>query len=152
MGGRRERSLRAMLAGSLVFWGLATVSVSAVTALTTDTAAASSTTFFSSTTPGTYTVTGLPSGIPLTITAVGGSGGADAPNGFAGGEGAIVTSTFTPTGESGESSLEVTVGAECTVAPLDSAVLAQEPGEAAPAAAKAEAEVADRRSSMGLRR
>ena len=51
-------------------------------------------------------MTGLPSGIPLTITAVGGSGGADAANGFAGGEGAIVTSTFTPTGESGESSLE----------------------------------------------
>jgi hypothetical protein len=109
MDARRERSLRAMLAGSLVFWGLAAVSVSTVTALTTETAAASSTTFFSSTTPGTYTVTGLPSGIPLTITAVGGSGGADAPIGFAGGEGAIVTSTFTPTGI-GES-LEVTVDA-----------------------------------------
>jgi hypothetical protein len=91
MGARRERSLRAMLAGSLVFWGLAAVSVSTVTALTTETAAASSTTLWSSTTPGTYTVTGLPSGIPLTITAVGGSGDADAGNGFAGGEGAIVT-------------------------------------------------------------
>jgi hypothetical protein len=109
MGARRERSLRAMLAGSLVFWGLAAVSVSAVTALTTEAAAASSTTLWSSTTPGTYTVTGLPSGVPLTITAVGGSGGTDPNNGFAGGEGAIVTTTFTLTG--GES-LQVIVGAD----------------------------------------
>jgi hypothetical protein len=106
MGVRRGRSLRAVLAGSLLFGGLTTVSLAATTALMVGTASASPATLFTSTAPGTYTVT-VPSGVTtVTITAVGGTGGAS-PFGPGGG-GAIVS---VPASVAPGDSLSVTVGA-----------------------------------------
>jgi hypothetical protein len=82
--------------------------VTATTALTVGTASASTATFFSSTTRGTYSVA-VPAGVTsITITAVGGSGGAAVTNGIPGGEGGIITSTATVS--PGEQ-LSITVGA-----------------------------------------
>ena len=82
---QRRRSLRAVLAGSLMVGGLTTFSLAATTALTTGTAWATPATLFSSTTAGSYAVA-VPGGVTsVTITAVGGTGSAQ------GGEGAIVT-------------------------------------------------------------
>lgn len=98
MGIRRGRSLRAVLAGSLLFGGLTAVSLAATTALMVSTASASPATLFSSNTSGPYSVT-VPAGVTVVnITAVGGSGGGGgfcitSPGG--GGEGAVVTSTAT---------------------------------------------------------
>ncbi len=103
---RRRRSLRAVLAGSLMVGGLTTFSLAATTALTTGTASATPATLFSSTTAGSYAVT-VPGGVTsVTITAVGGTG--PDPSGL-GGEGGIVTvnATVAP-----GDSLTVTVGAD----------------------------------------
>ena len=92
MSARRGRSLRAVLAGSLVFGGLTAVSLGATTALTAGMASASPVTLFSSSTPGTYSAT-VPAGVTsATITAVGGTGGSVTNEG-AGGMGAVVTAT-----------------------------------------------------------
>ena len=82
------------MAGSLLFGGLTTASLVAVSALTVGTASASPTTLFSSTTAGSYPVH-VPAGVTsVTITAVGGTGGCVA-NPFQctdfGGAGAVVT-------------------------------------------------------------
>lgn len=91
MGTRRRGSLRVVLAGSLLFWGLTTVALAATTVLTAGTASASPATLFSSTTTGSYAVT-VPAGVTrITITAVGGTGGSG--HNANGGEGAIVTTT-----------------------------------------------------------
>ena len=75
MVNRRRGSLRAALAGSLLFGGLATVSLAAITLLAAGTASASPTTLFSSATTGPHAVT-VPAGVTrVTITAVGGTGG-----------------------------------------------------------------------------
>lgn len=102
-----RRSLRTALAGSLLFGGLTTASLAAITALTPGTASASPmTTLFSSTTAGTYSVTVPPGVTSVTITAVGGTGGS-VPlgciyqgfycflyyGGGTGGAGAVVTAT-----------------------------------------------------------
>ncbi len=102
-----RRGLRTALAGSLLFGGLTTASLAAITALTPGTASASPmTTLFSSTTPGTSTVTVPPGVTSVTITAVGGTGGSIAAQcvyqgpltyfcygGGIGGAGAVVTAT-----------------------------------------------------------
>lgn len=104
MGICRERRLRAVLAVTLFLGGI----VTATTALTVGTASASTATFFSSTNPGTYSVI-VPAGVTsVTITAVGGSGGAAVTNGIPGGEGGIITSTATV---SPGDQLSITVGA-----------------------------------------
>jgi hypothetical protein len=65
------------------------------------------TTLFSSTTPGMYSVT-VPLGVTgVTITAVGGSGGASVNEGLSGGQGGIITSTATV---APGDSLSITVG------------------------------------------
>jgi len=109
---RRRRSLRSVLAGSLVIGGLTTFSLAATTALMTGTASATPATLFSSTTPGTYLFT-VPGGVnSVSITAVGGSGGAEAA-GFGaaipGGEGGVTTETVFV---NPDDSLAVTVGAD----------------------------------------
>ena len=82
---RRRRSLRTVLAGSLIIGGLTTLSLAATTALTIGTASATPATLFSSTTAGSYAVT-VPGGVTsVTIAAVGGTGGTG--DGASGGEG-----------------------------------------------------------------
>jgi hypothetical protein len=108
-----RQGLRTTLAGTLLFGGLATVSLAAASALTAGTASAVGP-VFSSITPGTYTVI-VPTGVTyVTITAVGGSGGSDVGDDIAGGEGGIVTQNVSVT--PGES-LTVTVGANGQCAP-----------------------------------
>ena len=108
-----RRGLRTTLAGTLLFGGLATVSLAAASALTAGTASAVGP-VFSSITPGTYTVI-VPTGVTyVTITAVGGSGGSDVGDDITGGEGGIVTQNVSVT--PGES-LTVTVGANGQCAP-----------------------------------
>ena len=99
--------MRTALAGSLLFGGLTTAALAAITALTPGTASASPrTTLFSSSTPGTSTVTVPPGVTSVTITAVGGTGGSVAAGcvdqgpfvhicyGGTGGAGAVVTATI----------------------------------------------------------
>ncbi len=109
---RRRTILRAVLAGSLVIGGLTTVSLAATTALMAGAASATPATLFSSTTPGTYSVTVPGGATSVTITAVGGSGGAEAA-GFGaaipGGEGGVITETVFV---NPDDSLAVTVGAD----------------------------------------
>ena len=98
---------RAVLAGSLLFGGLTAFSLAATTALVSGTASATPPTLFSSATPGTYSVT-VPGGANgITITAVGGSGGAALPFG-AGGEGGVTTETVFV---NPSDSLAITIGA-----------------------------------------
>ena len=86
-----RRSLRAALAGSLMFGGLTTVGFAVTTALTVRTASASPATLFSSTTSGSYSLT-VPAGVTgITVRAVGGTGGMGSADN--GGQGAIVTAT-----------------------------------------------------------
>ena len=109
MGGvRYTRSRRSRPAAVTIVGVRTVVSPTDISALTTGTASAGPTTLFSSTTAGTSTVT-VPSGVPcVTITAVGGTGGAY-PGAGAGGEGAVMTSTVpVAPGET----LTVTVGAD----------------------------------------
>jgi hypothetical protein len=108
MSVRHARSRRSTPAAVTLVGGLTVVSATAPTALTRGTASPGPTTLFSSTTAGTSTVT-VPSGVPIvTITAVGGTGGTY-PGAGAGGEGAVVTSTFpVAPGET----LTVTVGTD----------------------------------------
>jgi hypothetical protein len=91
MGVRRGRSLRAVLAGSLLFGGLTTVSLAAASTLTEGTAAAGTGWPFASsgTGPETYpTVPAVPSGVCFVeVTAIGGAGGGGSANGGSGGAG-----------------------------------------------------------------
>ncbi len=100
-----RRWLRSALAGTLLFGGLTTVCLAAVSALTVGTAwAIPTTTLFSSTTPGQYSVTLPPWVTSVTITAVGGTGASGYDGG---GRGAVVTTTATTTPSE---ALTVTVG------------------------------------------
>ena len=105
MGAGMTRILRTTMSTVVLVGGLTAVSLAT---MMTGTASASPLTLFSSTTPGSYTTT-VPAGVTsVTITAVGGSGGAAVNNGIPGGEGGIITSTATV---APGDQLSVTVGA-----------------------------------------